>query len=109
MARQFSNPFPPARPRRAPKRVLSQASVAGDAHEQRAADEVAAAVLAVDRWFEKGGVSSPDIDLTDSSMAAVEAAEARAAELGIASTRLTAGRVIVRLMSRPASTEPDQD
>ena len=47
MARQFSNPFPPARPRRAPKRVLSQASVAGDAHEQRAADEVAAAVLAV--------------------------------------------------------------
>ncbi len=109
MARQFSNPFPPARPRRAPKRVLSQASVAGDAHEQRAADEVAAAVLAVDRWFEKGGASSPDIDLTDSSMAAVEAAEARAAELGIASTRLTAGRVIVRLMSRFASAEPDQD
>ena len=77
MARQFSNPFPPARPRRAPKRSLSQASIAGDAHQQRADDEIAAAVTAVDRWYEKGGQGSPDIDLTDSCMAAVEAAEAR--------------------------------
>jgi len=107
MARQ-TNPFPPARPRRAPKRALSQASIAGDAHEQRAADEVAAAVNAVEGWYEKGGIGSPDIDLTDSCMAAVEAAEARASELGIASTRLTVGRVIVRLMSRPP-VEPDRD
>lgn len=106
MARQFSNPFPPARPRRAPKRSLSQASIAGDAHQQRADDEIAAAVTAVDRWYEKGGQGSPDIDLTDSCMAAVEAAEARASELGIASARFTAGRVIVRLMSRSAS-DPD--
>lgn len=94
MARIFSPRRSPA-PRKA--RPLSQAGVGDAAHQARADAECAAAVAAVDRAYESDKVSA-EIDLTDSCMAAVEAAEARASELGATSTRSThGGRVVVKL------------
>lgn len=95
MARIFS-PGPSLPRPRAPKRVLSHAHVADDAHQARADAEVAAAVAAVDRWC-MSDAGPLDLDLSDSCMAAVDAAEARAVELGASVTRPAGDRVVLRL------------
>ena len=78
-------------------RQRGQSNLAGPEHAARASAQVDAAVSAVDAWYESGEPSG-EIDLTDSCMAAVEAAEARASELGATSTRSThGGRVVVKL------------
>lgn len=91
--------FPPARPpaRRPAKRM--PAEIAGPAHEARVSSEVASAVAAVDAWF-MADAGPLELDLTDSSMAAVEAAEHRVSVLGGVSTRsIVGGRVLVRAPS----------
>lgn len=56
------------------------------------------AVEAVDAWFESGAPSF-DLDLSDSSQAAVDAAKARAADLGIVAVQVPGRRVVVRLVA----------
>ena len=75
------------------------AEIAGSAHEARVSTEVASAVAAVDAWF-MADAGPLELDLTDSSMAAVEAAEHRVSVLGAVATRaVVGGRVLVRAPS----------
>lgn len=75
--------------------------MADAAHAARADAEVASAVAAVDAWYESASPED-DLDLTHSSLAAVEAAEKRAADLGVVSSRLPGKSVVVRMRHPPA-------
>lgn len=94
---------PPVRavPQRRPPAPKAPRNVADEAHAARAAAEVAAAVAAVDAWYESAAPEI-DLDLTNSCVAAVEAAEARAAEMGVIAGRAPGKGVIVRLRHPPS-------
>ena len=58
-------------------------------------------MAAVDAWYESASPEG-DLDRTHSSLAAVEAAEKRAADLGVVSARLPGKSVVVRMRHPPA-------
>lgn len=88
-------------PQRRPPAAKAPRNVADAAHAARADAEVASAVAAVDAWYESASPEG-DLDLTHSSLAAVEAAEKRAADLGVVSSRLPGKSVVVRMRHPPA-------
>ncbi len=87
-----TRPRPSARPAR-PR----PSSLAGPEHQARVDREVSAAVAAVEKWHAADDMTDLELDLTDSCLAAVEAAERRASELGHASARAPGKRVVLRV------------
>lgn len=93
-------------PQRRPPAPKRPSNIAGPEHAERASAEVAAALAAVDSWAEGDGEAT--IDLTDSCMAAVEAATERARDLGAVVSTIPGKRVVLRL-SAPLARRESRD